>query len=730
MPEDNENKKRFIKIPKKDKEKIRVMPRGGGRGRQKISKQDFSNKITKAVSLGSIRLEELSKTYFLLDLHYNYYSKNVKDTLKKLNLKIETVFSSKRIFVSAETAQLQKSDINELPKYVFKTIENIEIIDSSDRIGQNLRKILLESTESETFKINIKTYGLKEFDDSKFIDYFKTFIPDDFSYETFKYITNTGVISCSCSKSSIEKLSKLPFIKRIFLPPKPVKMDHSSQPEPIYINEDLIFEKNETEELPLICIIDSGISNIFEEFIEVWDNNIFLDNDDRQDHGTKVASLALFGLDLLNMETRLENNLKIISYKIEDDNDSPLEIELTNEIIKAIEKYKNKTKIFSISYAYLYIDIEAHIEFLNILDKKIQEENVIACISAGNISRIDVQNNISNYPDYLVTYPVFCPSDGKNIIAVGSICYRTIQNNELFLSPHSRLGLSPLLITKMEKRTEFFKPNVHTFGGSNLTLGSIDHEHQIPVIDKYGNMVYEVGTSFATPLIASIFARLYNLYELDYSNSETFKAILLNRCKCNVLFNIPIFYIDNLENIFYCNNDFLFNFEGELEPLIRIEDRRDKKKEAHSGGFIARFYLPKEAESLDIVTVHSSNYENNSILYHNTRLIVRIVKSNGSPLKKKHGTPNRFVPITYGHYKFRRNFEGITTCEITSETRGISNDELVKVKIRFGVSIRVNLYDKYKYKFDKIFENLKNNLKTAPSIKVFPQISLESFIKE
>ena len=142
MPEDNENKKKFIKIPIEKQEKIRIQTGGRGGPHLQISKQDFLNKITKAVSLGSIRLKAQSKTYFLLDLHENYYSDNVKNTLKKLNLNIETIFEPKKIFVSGDTNQLQDSNVNSLPQYVFKTIKNIDMLESSNRIGSNLRKLM------------------------------------------------------------------------------------------------------------------------------------------------------------------------------------------------------------------------------------------------------------------------------------------------------------------------------------------------------------------------------------------------------------------------------------------------------------------------------------------------------------------------------------------------------------------------------------------------------------
>ena len=732
MTNDKEEKKKFFKIPKNKTEKVRILTRGGWRTQSPLSKEDFSNKITKAISLGSIRFKELQKSYFLLDINQNYYTKDVKNTLEKLNLKIETIFNPKKIFVSGNTNEIKKYKISALPKYVFSTINNIEYVVSKEKIGQNLRRILSDSEKDVYHRININLYDTKDFDKDNLIELIKTPSSKMLPPKYVKYTENTGVISCSCTKSTIEMISKFPIVKRIYLPPKAMRMTQDLHGEQIFFYGDISFIRNEQEKLPILCIIDSGISNIFEDYIKVRDNNNFLNNDDILDHGTKVASLALFGIDLLNMEPVLKNDLEIISYKIEDDYDPYSEIDLVDEILNAINKYSKMTKVFSISYADPGIDVEARIDLINILDKKIQEKNVIVCISAGNIDLSDVKNNFNNYPEYLINFPVFFPSEGKQIFSVGSLCKRTIENNELFLSTHSRFGITPLLISRIEKRSEFFKPNIHTFGGSNLTNNDIDPEYQIPVINRNGDMTYSEGTSFATPLISALFAKLYEIYGAEYNNSETFKAMLLNRCKYEELFDTPIFYITDLDKCLYCNNEIIINFEGEIEPFIRIEDRRIlKKKEVISRGYITKFYLPKEAESLDIITAHSSNYNNDSILYHNTRIIVRIIKSNGVALKKEYGTPNRFLPITFGHYKFRRNFEGITTCEITSETRGISNEDLKDVIIRFGVSIKINLYEKFKHCFNEVYNEIKGKLAIKPILKTpLQQLTIEDIIEE
>lgn len=732
MSEKEENFKKFIKLTPEISEKNRIITGGGSSPRNIISKEDFQNKLTNAISFGTIRYEELEKTYFFLELHRNYYSEHIKNTLKKLNLEIETVFEPQKILVSGKTEKINIRNLDELPNYVFESVKDIKTVESSDKIGVNLRKIFSGLREDQTININMEVLDSKDLKHEKLIQYIKSILKDESLSKEIKYYEDLGIISCSCRKSSIDNFSKSPIIKKIFLPPKAKKVNTEiSQKELIEKFNNLEFKVEEKRDLPTICLIDSGISEIFEDYVIINDNNIFnnkKDNIDSGGHGTKVASLALFGFDLLEKKKLLKNQSKLISYKIEDV-EGEANINLVIEIINAIKKYSDKTKIFSISYADPTIDPEVHISFINRLDKFIQEKNVIVCVSAGNVDPNDIYTNISKYPQYLKLFPVLHPSDGKNIFSIGSICKQTLDLNRLILSTHTRIGLSPTMISKIEDKSQFFKPNVHTYGGNNMNGIGVDPLHELPVINKYGHMVYDAGTSFATPLIALMLAKLYNVYQNDYGNSETYKAILLNKCEFDEFSHIPIFYYINFQNITEISDNILINFEGKLEPLLRIEDNTARrKKERVSRGHIIKFFLPKETESIDIITVHSSNYQNNNVLYHNTRLIVKIIKSNGVALQKKYGTPSRFSPITFGHYTFQRNFEGVATVEITTETRGISDFDLSGIKIRYGVSLKLNLKEENRKNIKSIYNEILRLSKLKSKIEQ-PSMELELMVE-
>ena len=60
-------------------------------------------------------------------------------------------------------------------------------------------------------------------------------------------------------------------------------------------------------------------------------------------HGTKVASIAVFGTDLLNKKLILKPRCNVLNFKIAHDNKE--NVDIGSAIIKAIEKYKNRARV-------------------------------------------------------------------------------------------------------------------------------------------------------------------------------------------------------------------------------------------------------------------------------------------------------------------------------------------------------------------------------------------------
>jgi hypothetical protein len=174
----------------------------------------------------------------------------------------------------------------------------------------------------------------------------------------------------------------------------------------------------------------------------------------------------------------------------------------------------------------------------------IQEANVLVVNSCGNIIDSEAEPYIADYPKYLLKFPCYSPAEAKSIFSVGSIC-RSSTSEEIKISSFTRLGVTPLLMSSLDQRSNYIKPDINTYGGNNIIDISSNRitnssDLEFPVFTNTGEIVYKVGTSLAAPLISQSFLKLKNLYP-HYYNSETFKAMLLNQAKIHSCENQPLF---------------------------------------------------------------------------------------------------------------------------------------------------------------------------------------------
>jgi hypothetical protein len=133
-----------------------------------------------------------------------------------------------------------------------------------------------------------------------------------------------------------------------------------------------------SDELPMICLLDSGVDDIPQLNGLVCSKDGYPYNDlgdgcKGAGHGTPIACLAVLG------EALSEPRAKIISYKIYSDNQRFLRHESYR---RAIAKYSNQAHIFLSSVNFM----QQSPEFTAYLDRLIQENNICAIFSAGNIA--------------------------------------------------------------------------------------------------------------------------------------------------------------------------------------------------------------------------------------------------------------------------------------------------------------------------------------------------------
>ena len=709
---DEKKEKKLRHIVLKPIESVRF--RGVGRAissplYRPIGKDSFKNMINKIIETYSVKLKSRERSYFVIDLTIPYHSADVSKMIKKLKLDLKSVIDRMTILVSGDKKYLlEYIDKEKIYKYITNPIKSIRVLESSDKIGKSLQKAMKDDVDKKkSFTIMSRLFENIDKDEEELC---KSQIYGILSNErTSSYNPYSSTISCRCSGKKIEAVAQIPFIKLITESPitkrRTKKMSESILEHTLFKKEQVSLENspNLAKKTP-ICIIDSGVSDILDPFVITKDSFNFLTTKETVWHGTMVSSVAIFGEDLLEKKNILKAKTKIISVKLDDESIPDDRVMIEEAIIYAITKYKHITPIFNISYCHDTVADEQRIEMVKRLDRFIQENNVIVVNSAGNIPSDEAYYLKDRYPTYIMEHPVFFPSEARNILSVGSICSKSTERNIIY-SSFTRAGVPPLFINQEIDKYEYLKPEIYTKGGNavpdNLKYtNETNEEVGFPVIYPIGDVALDYGTSFAAPLISLCLARLYEAYGNSFENCETFKAILLNKCIIGDINGLTTLSLIDTRNVAYCNDGIYINFEGISHPHEKSENK-DNTKIIRCKNI--KFYMPIEAESVDVTVVHSNNYPEQNSRDFLTKVILKLQKPTGPNCKKDYGTMGRKTAVAYGHYRFKRGYEGQWSVDLHIETSGIPSEFFDKINIRFGVSIRINIKPEYKNRMKEIY---------------------------
>lgn len=261
----------------------------------------------------------------------------------------------------------------------------------------------------------------------------------------------------------------------------------------------------EGEEYPLIGLLDSGVEQ--SEYLSSWkfgqeDNTAGLEEIDiSRTHGTMVASIAVYG-DILEGENYTGcGPVKYVSCIVNSDKNGILitEDELIMYIREAIQRFPN-VKIWNMSQGSSseVTDYEFS-DFAKALDDVQKKNDVLICKSAGNCRSQSSR--------------ITAGADSILALTVGSICNKGFHDEDLDAgvhSPFSRIGYGP---------EGLIKPEIVHYGGNRHTgvkvLTGADIQHTA------------LGTSFATPRVASIAAHLYHRLGQPF-NPTLIKALIVH----------------------------------------------------------------------------------------------------------------------------------------------------------------------------------------------------------
>lgn len=366
---------------------------------------------------------------------------------------------------------------------------------------------------------------------------------------------------------------------------------------------------NVEEELPLIGIIDTGISmDTPLKDITLADSTFTLDGDPLLDeagrgyprcgHGTAVAGLAALGRDnhLNEFSGLVDADAKLLSIKLSNNgNGHYSEQDILNLLYNAKNKYP-ALKIFVLTSCFNEFKPtnSKHDSYTYKLDKFAYETDSLIFISTGNNNEVlnDIAGYNLSYFDNEKTN-LSTPSDSMNNISVGSaadglynrqfVGISSSKEYPTMFSRKSHINLKELYpVNKSNKN--LFKPDIIDCGGD---LGYYD-QNTIDYMDDAAMSVLsanpalgylkETGTSLSAPLAANLAAKLLKLY--PNLNSQTIKALIINGANLNnIRFSRAVSHLRNKT----AGNGFIdldkTLFSNENSATLVLEDTIDNEEQ-------------------------------------------------------------------------------------------------------------------------------------------------------
>ncbi|GAB6119519.1 S8 family serine peptidase [Dysgonomonas termitidis] len=313
--------------------------------------------------------------------------------------------------------------------------------------------------------------------------------------------------------------------------------------------------ENAEEELPIVGIIDTGISQqtalaplIINDTTFTLAGNPLIDQAGRNrlGHGTAVAGLVALGKDnhRNNFEGEVVADAKLLSIKISDNGCGYIsEINLLKMLYDVKAKYPH-IRLFTLTTCYgNHMNTnESFSDYTFSLDSFAYETDSLIFICTGNND-----NCINENTNYDLSYfnhehtNLSTPADSQNNIIIGAAAdnlkngaFRGIANGREFPTLYTRKGHVDLSTIYNAKKTNknYFKPDVINSGGdmgfyNANTLDWMD-EPALTLLSARPEIgiMEEVGTSFSTPLVANLAAKIIKNYPT--LSNESIKALIIN----------------------------------------------------------------------------------------------------------------------------------------------------------------------------------------------------------
>ena len=391
---------------------------------------------------------------------------------------------------------------------------------------------------------------------------------------------------------------------------------------------------------------------------------IFPDGEDKDNHGTPIAGLLLFGETIGKLTTKF----KVRSYKAfeQKNNEKNTVQDLYSAIKSVIDSYNGKSRVYISSINYVNNSQQNQYETRKI-DLLIQAKNICFVNSCGNIN--DAKKRLENgesRSNLWNSNKVLSPSDAPCVVSVGSNC--KIKNYidsayRKYPSCFSRYG-SPNISTK---------PEVLDYGGTLIVDGaSTNSGVSVLGIDGKEEMY---GTSFAAPLFARQLAFIFRSVKDDVKNSETIKAIAYSACSPTTEFEQ------------FCGLGVLNAYDLSPNPKVAriiLEGSFSNMNSIQIPLHELNIYIPVQPVEVTLIIVHSDNYRLQPNIDNYTAITIDGTKGQQRLQLRKRGNIRGWSHIRREVYYYKANSVGTWRFRLKPRLDKIPKMELPNLSIRYG----------------------------------------------
>lgn len=332
---------------------------------------------------------------------------------------------------------------------------------------------------------------------------------------------------------------------------------------------------NADEDLPIIGILDTGISNatplatvlINDGRFNLTGSSPFVDNANGGfGHGTSVAALAALGRKpyAMNYTGQISADAKLLSMKILDADSGHLSMLDVLDLLQRAKVEYPEIKLFVLTTCYSAHKTtnEDFSAYAYELDKFTHENNCLIFICTAN------NNNANNQLGYDLNYfneqetNLSSPADSMNNVIVGAAAdnlqdgvFAGISHGREFPTLYSRKSHIDLEQYKKPGK-RFIKNNPHLFR-PDVIEGGGDYEQGNGFVGTNNDALMEVlsanpafgfyrdaGTSYSTPLVANIAAQIQKSYPT--LKAQSIKALIVNAASLDAIpFADPVVKLRN-----------------------------------------------------------------------------------------------------------------------------------------------------------------------------------------